>query len=91
MISRLVNWCWGLTASARPWVPKTTSISSRLNRFVSGTTNHMKTTPKNVINPKNMKVPYVMCSIMSGVICPTIKLVIQFAEAPMAIPYALDV
>ena len=46
----------------------------------------MKTTPKTVIIPKKINVPYVIFSIKSGVICPTMKLVIQLAEAPMAMP-----
>ena len=39
------------------------------------------------MTPKKMKVPYFMWVIMSGVTCPTMKLFIQFEDAPSAIPY----
>jgi hypothetical protein len=39
------------------------------------------------MTPKKMKVPYFIWVIMSGVTCPTMKLFIQFEDAPNAIPY----
>ena len=39
------------------------------------------------MTPKKMKVPYFKWVIMSGVTCPTMKLFIQFEDAPSAIPY----
>lgn len=69
--------------------PKRVSISSSVNRLVSGTTNQTNRTPPNVIRPKKMKVPYDRCFNMSGVIWPTMKLLIQLEDAPRAMPYAL--
>jgi hypothetical protein len=47
----------------------------------------MNKAPRKVSIPKKMYVPYLMCSSMSGVTCPTMKLFIQFDEAPRAMPY----
>ena len=47
----------------------------------------MKADPRNIMTPKKMKVPYFKWVIMSGVTCPTMKLFIQFEDAPSAIPY----
>ena len=75
-----------LTASATPLLPNSTSISSNVNRFVSGTKNQMKAPPAKVKSPKKMKVPKVIFFSITGVIWPTIKFDIQFEDAPRAMP-----
>lgn len=57
-----------LTASATPLLPNSTSISSNVNRFVSGTKNQMNAPPPKVKSPKKMKVPKVIFFSITGVI-----------------------
>lgn len=46
-----------LTALATPTLPNSTSISSNVILFVSGTTNQINTAPPNVNTPKKINVP----------------------------------